>query len=284
MLSTTAIAWCVTMTMAIAVNGESCESCAAIPKHYDELGCKPIIDEGKCCPSRYECPELPDDGKCHYNKKVYEMNVKLPEDEHPQCLVGCRCKNLYPTNRTTIECVSIECPQDLSPDSDCLYLRRKGQCCADVICDKTDIENSKAIKCYYDEKEYEDGQEIHPNDQVVCYCGKGFDNSTLTNNTHCEKPKRKLDCNIPLHYFSQLRDGCIPIYYENATGCPIELICPTDTDEKVDEAQSKSNAQPACTYGKLNFALNEQLKHPKSCVTCGCWTPPMIHCIQNGNC
>lgn len=91
--------------------------------------------------------------------------------------------------------------------------------------DKPDIEKSKATKCHYDGKEYNDGQEIHPNDEVICYCGEGFDNSTLINNTHCEKPKKKLDCNIPLHYFAKVRDGCIPVYYKSATGCPIEWIC-----------------------------------------------------------
>lgn len=278
----------ITLCIALAAssNGLSCEKCPEIPKHYEELNCKAITEEGKCCPTRYECPEIPNDGKCYYNARAYELDVHLPEDEHPQCSVGCRCKNQYPTNKTTIECVSIECPQDFNPDPECLYLRRVRQCCADVICEKSEIEQSNAIKCYYDGKEYKDGDEFRADDNTVCFCAKGFDNSTLTNNSNCEKQKRKLDCNIPLHYFSEVRDGCIPIYYESASQCPIEWICPSESDEKVNQPQSKSvdGNQSTCTFGKLNFALNEELKHAKSCVSCGCWAPPMIHCIQNGHC
>lgn len=28
--------------------------CGHFPKHYEELGCKPIIKDGECCPWRFE--------------------------------------------------------------------------------------------------------------------------------------------------------------------------------------------------------------------------------------
>lgn len=28
-------------------------TCAEVPTHYDELGCKAVIEEGQCCPQKY---------------------------------------------------------------------------------------------------------------------------------------------------------------------------------------------------------------------------------------
>lgn len=58
-------------------------------------------------------------------------------------------------------------------------------------------------------------------DDAICICDKGFNNATIANNPHC----RTVDCNIPLHYADKLREGCAPVYYGKATGCPIEWIC-----------------------------------------------------------
>jgi hypothetical protein len=68
--------------------------CPPVPKHYAELNCKPVVEPGNECPSRFECPEITDlDGKkCYYEGKAYKKAASLPtEDTEPLCAAGCRC-------------------------------------------------------------------------------------------------------------------------------------------------------------------------------------------------
>lgn len=71
--------------------------------------------------------------------------------------------------------------------------------------------------------EYVKGQKMF-SDRIGCYaciCDENFDNSTITNNPHCQKIK----CNIEIHYGDRLIAGCIPIYYGKPNCCPIDWRC-----------------------------------------------------------
>lgn len=176
--------------------------------------------------------------------------------------------------------------------------------------DKTAIAKHKETVCHYDGKEYHDGQKFYPeNVEATCICAKGFNNATVVGNKDCEM----VDCNIRIHYSDYLHQGCAPVYYGKATGCPIEWICRKHTNIFISNTKlntdlifhlttasendvlmaSDSAEKPkpktdltssACTFGKLDFDVGDQLKTAKSCVKCGCSVPPMIHCIQDGHC
>jgi hypothetical protein len=47
------VAFCLIL-LTIGVDCEDCTAvtCPAIPKHYEEYGCIPKIEAGKCCPSQ----------------------------------------------------------------------------------------------------------------------------------------------------------------------------------------------------------------------------------------
>lgn len=71
------------------VYGDDCPTIHA--KHYQELNCKPVIEDGSSCPTSYECPEfLPTDPeKCLVNGIYYERGDKIADVGI--CRTGCFC-------------------------------------------------------------------------------------------------------------------------------------------------------------------------------------------------
>lgn len=68
--------------------------CPALPKHYKELGCTPVLTENECCPY-FECPNLEnlDNDKCFYHKESYERGEKLPGEKLAGlCNAECVCE------------------------------------------------------------------------------------------------------------------------------------------------------------------------------------------------
>lgn len=67
--------------------------CPKVPKHYEELGCKPVIAENECCPERFICPNIDayDNERCYYKGKGYEKNSDLPSELRPPCVPVCKC-------------------------------------------------------------------------------------------------------------------------------------------------------------------------------------------------
>lgn len=73
----------------------NCENkCVAQTKHYEELDCKPIIENGESCPTRYECPSLDslDPNKCYVNGKSFAVGEEIPPKyiQNP-CKPECFC-------------------------------------------------------------------------------------------------------------------------------------------------------------------------------------------------
>lgn len=106
-------------------------------------------------------------------------------------------------------------------DPDCTLTYNEDSCCSTGrVCGEA---KAKADKCYLEGKEYIVGQRIYPASRASykCLCRHGFDNSTIVGNPNCKEMK----CGFEMHYGNQLRDGCIPIYYDNNKRCAIDWRC-----------------------------------------------------------
>lgn len=79
-------------------------------------------------------------------------------------------------------------------------------------------------KCEFEGKTYKKGERIYPNGEPCyeCLCTEHFNaTSKMSENPNC----MPIDCGFELRHLSQLRDGCIPIYFKNDLCCPIEFKC-----------------------------------------------------------
>lgn len=195
----------------------------SVPKHYRELGCKPIFadgDEEKCCPVKYDCEELmkQDATKCHFRGKTYEQGDSMDE-QAANCRAACRCRD------GDFTCAHVECPELVfnRPEPHCVIQNSRSKCCSEkIICEKEEIE--KLQECYLDGKQYRLGQTMYPNDHrcFSCICDEKFDNSTvITKNPSCAE----VDCAIDLTKQTSIRSGCVPVYYGEPTCCPISTKC-----------------------------------------------------------
>lgn len=77
-------------------------------------------------------------------------------------------------------------------------------------------------QCKYDGEIYLEGEKFYPEKEKChsCICKANFDTSTIRDNPNC----REIDCGIELRYFQELRNGCIPVYYEDRC-CPTDWKC-----------------------------------------------------------
>ncbi|XP_040164551.1 uncharacterized protein LOC120900971 isoform X1 [Anopheles arabiensis] len=287
----------VAMSVIVAVSGcetqkGACdEPCPVPPKHYAELGCKPILEEGQCCPKRYQCPELTDrDGnKCYFNGNIYPAGAKLApaEQEIHSCSPACFCSNH--TAPATFRCASIDCFEFFEPTKeDCIHQYTLHGCCAEKsVCGADKL--AKLAQCYLDGRQYYEGQRMYPKEESCkfCYCKPGFDNSTVgADNPNCYETQ----CGLELHAGDRIAMGCIPIYFGNHRCCPISWKCPSDSDEVIVEGriEQDDDAQPEpamqCKFGKLTLNKGDGVSSDDKCVECKCTVPPLAHCIQREDC
>lgn len=279
----------VVLSVAALCHGACDEPCPVPPKHYAELGCKPIVNEGQCCPKRYECPELTDrDGnKCYFNGNIYEAGAKLaPADQEVHsCSPACFCANF--TEPASFRCASIDCPEFFGrPMDDCVNQYTVHGCCAEAtVCGKEKLE--KLALCYLDGKQYYEGQRMYPKEESCkfCHCKPGFDNSTIDGNPNCYESK----CGLELHAGDRIAMGCIPIYFGNHRCCPISWKCPSDGDAVIVEGRTETDEQPLdptmqCKFGKLTLNKGDGVTSDDKCVDCKCTVPPLAHCIQREDC
>lgn len=266
-------------------NAECKDACPAPPKHYSELGCKPVKDEGRCCPNRYECPVLTDrDGqKCYFNGNIYEPGNSLSktDQELVSCSPGCRCDNR--TTPAGFTCAFIDCPEFFNPDSDCINQYEARGCCASGQVCGAAIE--KLSECYLEGERYLEGQKMYPSEKSChfCHCQKGFDNSTIVGNPNCYE----INCGIELRNTGRVMEGCIPIYFGNDRCCPISWRCPDDKDTVIVEGrldEDEVDPKMKCSFGKLTMNVGDSISSDDKCVSCKCTVPPMPHCIQSSNC
>ncbi|XP_058832268.1 kielin/chordin-like protein [Topomyia yanbarensis] len=255
-------------------------------KHYLELGCKPIQDEGQRCPNRFECPALTDrDGqKCYFNGNIYEPGKSLTTEDQElvSCSPGCRCDNY--SSPASFTCAYIDCPEFFSHDENCVnqYTPRgccaSGKVCGDAI--------KKLSECYMDGEKYLEGQKIYPKDDgcYFCHCQKNFDNSTIVGNPNCYE----INCGIELRNIDRVMEGCIPVYFGTDRCCPISWRCPDDKDTIIVEGRldsiGEADSKMQCNFGNLTMNVGDSLSSDDKCVSCKCTVPPMPHCIQARDC
>ncbi|XP_062559163.1 uncharacterized protein LOC134223958 isoform X1 [Armigeres subalbatus] len=270
----------------VLCKAQETEPCPSAPKHYSELGCKPIQDEGHKCPNRYECPVLTDrDGeKCYFNGNVYNVDSSLSKADQDliSCSPACRCANF--TTPASFVCAEIDCPEFFGRDDSCVYQYTPFGCCAsNKVCEK---EVEKLDVCYLDGERYMEGQKMYPKDESCysCHCQKGFDNSTVVGNPNCHE----FTCGIEVHNSANLLEGCIPIYFGNDRCCPISWRCPDDKDTVIVEGRldvdEPTDPKMQCTFGKLKLNFGDSISSDDKCVSCKCTVPPMPHCIQSRDC
>lgn len=257
----------------------------AIPKHYKEIGCTPVFEEGSCCPSRFDCSSLSgqDSQKCYYKGVAYDINTELNPDATNPCTVGCRCNSLGDQSQLT--CVNVECPelfQGPLSDPNCFRQYKLDECCStNTYCSPNSTDNQQIpplYECQYGGRTYKEGQVIYPEDAPCkkCICQNGF-NGTLAE-PWCEE----ISCGIELHYSRRISDGCVPVYYGTTGCCPIDWRCPDANDSIIARVNATTkNADYKCKFGQLELRVGEKLSGTSNtCVECSCSVPPLVSCTQ----
>jgi len=259
------------------VRGCDISKCLEVPTlFYEEIGCTEVKDSEGCCTVRYNCPERPIDGKCHFKGKTYNGGEKLPDDAQPLCLDLCQCDE----TGGTLQCADVECEEYFRPYPSCTLISQHGKCCGTIVCDDKERAELSKTKCYVDGKEYIKGELIRPEsrDYYHCICDEGFDNSTIFDNRYCKKKV----CNIEVYRANDVDNGCIPIFYKKSTSCPFEWRCPETTDEVVKKNVLQVNdPELTCNFGKLNLRRGDELNITKEGVICRCDVPPIPHCVAS---
>ena len=255
------------------------------------MGCKPITEEGKCCPTRFDCPNLSDrDGnKCHLNGKSYDINESVPNEEveSSSCTVSCRCSKFGDDDVPHFVCASYDCPEFINNSDDdnedeaddCIRQDSKNSCCSTGrVCGK---EKAKLANCYLDGSMHFEGQRMYPEKDscYACICSKKFDNSTIVGNEDCWE----INCGLQIHYARQLQQGCIPVYYGKDGCCPIAWNCPDEKVKIIPNAKSISNDDDnlKCKFGKHSMNLGDSVLTDDKCITCKCLVPPSAQCVQD---
>lgn len=87
-----------------------------------------------------------------------------------------------------------------------------------------DKETRKLAKCTLDGKTYREGELMYPlsSSCYSCICTNTFDKSIPPESN---KDCRLIDCEMEIHYFHELRKGCVPVYYSSSSCCPIRFRC-----------------------------------------------------------
>lgn len=137
----------------------------------------------------------------------------------------------------------------------------------------------KLTKCRFEGRTYFEGEIMRS--KIFCYsclCTKNFRDLPVTFNPNC----KKIDCGISLKYMKEVREGCIPIYYNSDSCCPIEWRCPSQNDRI--KAKIRFSSFEKCSFGKLTLNVGDILDSGNKCDTCRCTYPPMLHCIRNPHC
>ncbi|CRK97628.1 CLUMA_CG011014, isoform A [Clunio marinus] len=235
----------------------------------------------------YDCSALHarDSLKCYRHNKVYNIGDKLDDTQlKKSCIVGCECSLGHFT------CGHIDCPQFFGngpepPKEGCVEYGTETCCENREVCGK---ELESIEKCQYQGKTYYEDQSFEPKDSCyTCVCQKGFEDKPAEENKHC----RKIDCKFELLYSDRFLRGCIPVYWETDTCCPIDWRCPSDEPTKViagPNSNDGQNFENTCVFGDLRMNIGDTLtpetnRPDDNCRVCTCKVPPYAHCIQTCN-
>ncbi|XP_013794690.1 kielin/chordin-like protein isoform X2 [Limulus polyphemus] len=253
-------------------------------KHYEAKNCTPIYDQRDACkcPEKFQCLAANEEQQslqvCSFRGKTYQLGQEIVVTDPCR---KCTCQQGYtPEDGAVLGCVSVDCPELLSPPlkPGCYHIYDKESCCSvRTACDFENNQQSQRATCKHNDKTYELGQRIYPDDDncLTCICTTEWSG---LNSASC----RKVDCLLEEH-LPQLRRGCLPIYHANNC-CPIDYHCPSGGNTTLENAveSETGNESNLCYFDRKYYARGEVLdiNHPTNCVTCSCDTPPELTCIH----
>lgn len=264
----------------------NCPVCPRIPKHYQELGCVGKLDDRGCCFDSYDCPDLTvlDSNMCHLKGHSYNISERIPISDTPLCSHTCRCAEGQYGSKVGVQCGHAECPITVKSkmySKNCVYQFDSSGCChVRRTCGDKDIR--KLAKCSIDGKTYREGERFFPQTSSChfCICSSTFDESVPpASNKDCHL----IDCEMEIHYFDELRKGCVPVYHSKSSCCPMRFRCPTGNDEVLLTLDTISSGK-TCKFGDLNLYVGQMLSPDDKCIECVCKFPPMVDCVRKENC
>jgi len=258
-------------------------ACEAAQKVYTEIGCLPMIEDGECCPSRYNCSHVQhlNTSQCHFNNQTYSFGKMVADEETSHmCHAACQCTSASADGGAPyFNCASIECPEFFSPpDPDCSWQTEKHRCCGlNKVCGE---ERAKLHHCYLDGLTYVEHQWMYPDNAGCkkCWCTEGWDNSTIDDNPLCQE----IECGIELTSLWRIQAGCAAVYYRDRQCCPIGWRCPNAQDEVIRHGKAAEQLEETanlCRFGHLRLNIGDELASPEE-MKCKCTQPPFLDCIQ----
>lgn len=281
-------------------NVRACDrtSCTPTPSHYEELGCTPILDEEKCCPVRFSCPDryenAPNTG-CQYRGQLYEVGAKIKDQFLPKrCDEECTCEHWIDENTYKISCKGISKGDLDAYDAENIleYVLDKDldeanhipleRCRGVAITDSDALIKRKKVKCSFEGVIYQRGERIRPDGTCFeCICDESLKN---TNDLDIFKPQcQRKQCAIGVsgEEHDYLNRGCVPVYHKTSTiCCPDEWRCPTPTDV-IKPSGLKTDSKMKCYFGDSALNLLDQVTYENGDnLNCKCYIPPMVHCLK----
>ncbi|CRK94534.1 CLUMA_CG008037, isoform A [Clunio marinus] len=272
-------------TLICCVASKSCDKseCPTIPKHYEELGCKPVKQSGDCCVRSFECPDHNNrnSSKCYYQNKVLNPGDTLENFQQTDTCEGkCYCNLNRGGGQSEIICSRLKCVENSPVDQqvqNCIKQYNEKNCCPIKTVCGDDI--NKLNTCEFEGRYYLEGDKMYPKNICnKCFCTKNFNNKTaVTANPNCHK----IDCGIALTKTMRLSEGCIPVYIKTDDCCPIGWRCPGEKHMKVGTPKG-NELKDKCRFGNMMLKVGESLDlgGDENCQNCTCTMPPMLHCIQ----
>ncbi|XP_046406154.1 kielin/chordin-like protein isoform X2 [Ischnura elegans] len=256
-----------------------------IVSFYSELNCRPVYQDGVCCPARYDCSSFSarNANKCHYRGTEYDIGERVPTNKTSQnCLASCVCIG-GDERPVDFICAQIECAELFGvplPHPSCIRQYSLKDCCSSsTYCPNNKTEGEKEIAtCEFEGQTYIKGQRFYPKDGCkTCICDETFDGTT--DGPSCYD----ITCSIELRSGHYLRQGCAPVFYKNHC-CPVQWQCPSENDRVIEGPNHKTNRNAndddlTCTFGNLKFDFQDKLQPGEpSKVHCACITPPYLSC------
>jgi len=265
-------------------------------QHFTARGCKPVVEEGCPCPSRWDCPTPEQYGRsettCIYKDKKYLIGETVPVEN--VCRRGCLCRKSYKTGGLAeIECATVKCNEWEGRNAvGCRYLYSNDQCCSvgtecnELIPPPTDGNVTiRKPDCEAEGVQYLFGQRMrfqeHP--CTTCVCSEEYQGPTA-------KPSCTFapDCGLDTVYKPYLDQDCTPLYV-NGTCCPEFFICGASEgsifiyDETL-KANGTESASTHCSLGTMAAKKGQSLEMFDCHHVCTCLTPPYFTCTRYATC
>lgn len=283
--------------------GNDCDHLGTII--YEDLSCKPIIQNGKNCPIKYECDLEEKNNTCLFRGREIPVNQEIPNDLiYGNCRIGCFCRGGLPSAEKLdklikgesvdvggqFKCESLDCPEFFGQkplERGCYRTYELNHCCAGgVLCDTPE---SHVGKCQISpDTTVLEGQQFYPpNTCMKCVCPKNFNGKF--EEPHCERIK----CAAQVRNQKDIIDHCAPFYTASEKDplcCPSEWICPSEND-KISTINPKADQSSdlRCKFGKTLLKLGEGFEtkltvwNKERKAKCECILPPFATCTEINN-